>query len=170
MRCITDSYEVYSNYELIEIISTVLRKPQIFRLIKTFEYVKLSHSKELETFYNLTESECSYLQEKMFRFTPPALPLINVYLKELTISNETPKIIENSLIDSNFNLNSTPIDTKKLNVKNLRIQSILISEIEKFQSIPYLFKYNEKIQTETIYCTMYDMDEFRLKQLSFALE
>jgi hypothetical protein len=61
------SYSQYSNFEFVELISSVITKPYIFRLTETFHLVHLTHSYEFRQFEEITASGCRNLQKNFIQ-------------------------------------------------------------------------------------------------------
>jgi hypothetical protein len=60
------SFSQYSNYEYVELISSVITKPYIFRLTDTFHLVHLTHSYEFRQFEEITSAGCRRHLKKTF--------------------------------------------------------------------------------------------------------
>ena len=162
------SLEDYFNFEFIDIILTVLNTPQIYRLVRTFDFVRSKYPTEYKTFKELNQDK---LQQKMQDCSTPIIPLIDVYLTKFKHLSEKPKIAENTTETTTTITTTTNSSsgTQQLNMKALRIESKLIDEIEKFQSIPFLFKYDERLQ-QVLYSKSYPTNSETLNSWTYRWE
>lgn len=146
---------------MIEIIYLTLTTPPIYRLTETYQIIQENYSKEYEYFRNLTKGCCKSLHDKMTCCKPPAIPYIAYYAKVMHRCTLPPKIIEKKEEDRMI---------QHLNLQYLKIQNKYLLDIEKFQSIPYLFQFHDEIQREIVNCRMYPNDSQTLDQRSFQLQ
>lgn len=161
LKCVIYADTLYSNYELIEIFYLSLTTPPVYRLTDTFKLVQQNSSQEYEYFCKLTNGCCKSLHDKMAMCSPPAIPYIAYYAKVMHRCTLPPKILE--ITDGNRTV-------KHLNLQYLKIQSKHLIEIEKYQSIPYLFQFHDDIQREIVNCRMYPNDARTLDERSLKLQ
>jgi hypothetical protein len=190
LRCLIYADTLYSNFELIEVIYLSLTTPAIYRLTETFQAVQSQYPKELEHFQRLTNGRCRLLHDYMKQCSPPAIPYIAYYAKVMDGHALTPKVLKPAAAAA-----AAPIlsevngETKEgqsegqgerqgqgedakehLNLQYFKIQSQLMMDLEKFQSVPYLFQFNEQIQKAVVNCRLYPRDATTLDQRSLQLQ
>lgn len=173
------SYSRYSNYEFVELISSVITKPYIFRLTDTFHFVHLTHSYEFKQLEEITSSGCRHLQKNLTRlssgsvsddssadssssFAPdlvgvginsPHIPFFGNYFKSLKRCSESTPVIGSFPPPSSPQHHHHHQEVKKglINLVVLKFQNDIFLELERYQQIPYLFPISEVIQQRILF-------------------
>lgn len=177
LSCAFLSFEIYFNYELIEIIYSAFSDFPIYRLKQTFAHVETQYPNQLQRFYDLCGQGCRNLKKlKVQQSTPPVIPPLGLYCGDLRKLSNWPLVLDIQLDQSSAVAVGTSEDEKQklksmhLNIAILRTQSCILREIQKAQEIPYRFRYDDRIQNDFINCPMYCMDEKVLDARSYQLE
>jgi hypothetical protein len=163
LRCVNYA-SLYSNLELIEVIFKALTLQPIYRLTKTFQLVQQNHPTEYDLFRTLTPQG---LREKTPLCSPPAIPSLIYYEKEIQKYSTRPKCIE---VASDAELGAGGGPVKHLALGDLRPLIRAQMTIERLQSVPYLFRYQEDIQRDVVNCRLYPLEEAALLQQSLFLQ
>ena len=171
------SYFRYSNYEFVELISSVVTKPCIFRLTDTFHLVHLTHSYEFRQLEEITSSGCRHLQKNLTpissrsapedssvhsssSFVPgfegvginsPHIPFLGNSFKSLKRCFESSPVIGSLPPPSSPQHHHQEVKRALINLVVLRFQNDIFLELERYQQIPYLFPVSEVIQQEIFF-------------------
>jgi hypothetical protein len=162
LRCVSYA-SLCSNLELIEVIYSSLTLQPVYRLTKTFQLVQQSHPSEYEGYWKLTNPYCKPLRERSSNCSPPAIPCIAHYAKEIHMSSQTPQWIEIEPMGGEEGV-------KHLALGELKAPLRAQLAIERFQAVPYLFRFDEKIQRDVVNCRLYLTDETALLVRSLSLQ
>jgi hypothetical protein len=172
LRCLIYADTLYSNFELIEVIYLSLTTPPVYRLTETFQAVQSQYPKELEHFQRLTSGCCRLLHDYMKQCTPPAIPYIGYYAKVMQRCTVPPKVTVSTPPDENKEAEAERDGEGEEMKQHLNLQyfKIHVMDLEKFQSVPYLFQFNEEIQRDVVNCRHYLDDAATLDQRSLQLQ
>jgi hypothetical protein len=175
LSCAFLSFEIYFNYELIEIIFSVFSDQPIYRLKQTFAHVETQYPHQLQRFYDLAGQGCRNLKKlKAQQSTPPVIPPLGLYCGDLRKLSNWPLVLEMTHEQTSLGAAEEQGAKRKssphLNISILRSQSCILRDIQRAQEIPYRFRYDEKIQSDLVNCPLYCMDEKVLDARSLQLE
>jgi hypothetical protein len=175
LSCAFLSFEIYFNYELIEIIFSVFSDQPIYRLKQTFAHAETQYPHQLQRFYDLTGQGCRNLKKlKAQQSTPPVIPPLGLYCGDLRKLSNWPLVLEMTY-EPTMAAEDEQGGTKRkvshhLNISILRSQSCILRDIQRAQEIPYRFRSDERIQTDLLNCPLYCMEEKVLDARSLQLE
>lgn len=142
IRCGWIALESYSNFDLIEMISTVLGYQPIFRLKKTFADLETQFPSLLKKFENMTGDMCTNLKTlQQSRNSYPLIPQIGVICKDVRLS-----IIA---LKGNRDCENERNGNNHMRFKNLRVLDSIYQDFQKAQEVPYLIGWNNEIHQFT---------------------
>jgi hypothetical protein len=146
--------ELYMNYELIDVIYSVLTNQPIYRLTETFQLIQHSHPhvNDLERFRRLTENCCLKLNQMMLAsaadhshhhhghrplVSSPVIPYIEYYRKLFKKSNEQIKVIvlkvKNEQQQQSQQQQQQMKTIQHLKIQSIRTETQALLEIERYQ-------------------------------------
>lgn len=103
LQCGFISHDIYSNFELIEVIFLSLRNQPIYRLKQTFAAFEELYPSQLANFENITGSRCQLLKKKSLSCSYPLIPYIGSYcmdIRKIDNFKKTIEITERNIFDS----------------------------------------------------------------------
>lgn len=171
LQCASISLNIYSNFELIEVIYSALTLDPVFRLKQTFSCLDDLYPSQREDFLKMTGPVCRGLK-KLKRLTNsyPVIPPVGSYcmdIRKLLNWKKTIELTEKKLTkdntetkaefdDDNDDDSDEGEDKKErsrweknpdihLNMYILKIQDNLLHDLERAQETPYRFRWNPRI-------------------------
>ncbi|CAF1602417.1 unnamed protein product, partial [Didymodactylos carnosus] len=104
----------------------------VFRLKNTWDRISKQNKQVINKLQNLVHSDGKFknLRDTLSRIDPPAVPYLGLYLSDLSfIEESTPDISEKCMI----------------NFSKMRMKTHIISEVRRFQSMPFKIKHNPRV-------------------------